>query len=220
MILYSAIYGGGHPFDELPFIEKTLAVEHPDELDAPGILVIWGGEDISPTLYNKAVSSYTHATHRISRRDAIEAALCKKAIEKDIPIIGVCRGAQLLCALAGGHLIQHVTHHGGRHMVELKGGGMVMTNSIHHQMMYPFNVEHEMRGWISRHLSGVHVDVSDDGLEFINGLDANQPEPEYVYFPKIKGFAIQWHPEGMASTSEANKFLLKDIEQEISKWKD
>ncbi len=212
MILYSAYYSGSHPFDKLKGITGVVQVTHPTELKEPGILVIWGGEDISPSLYNKPVSSYTGASERMSRRDSVEYLLAKKAIELGMPIIGVCRGAQLLCAMAGGTLIQHVNNHGGSHIVKTSEGMDIRVNSIHHQMMYPFNVQHEMRAWIEHHRSDVHIDVKENGNEFNNRPPV---EPEYVYFPTVKGFAVQWHPEMMSEGTPANKYILSDIEKEL-----
>lgn len=212
MKLYMALWGGGHPFNNLPF-DGEMVVRDPKELEKnDGTLIIWGGADISPSIYNKAVSRKTHADARLSIRDAQEVALMKRAIELGMPIIGVCRGAQLLCALAGGHLIQHVNRHGGTHVVKTYDGQHIVTNSIHHQMMYPFNVEHELRAYMERPLSDVHIDVDETG----NDVDVNIPvEPEYVYFPKIKGYAVQWHPEGMQFNSPANQWLLRDLQKGI-----
>ncbi len=212
MILYSAYYSGNHPFDMLNRITGVVKVTHPDELKEQGILVIWGGEDISPSLYKKPVSSFTGAGPYASRRDAVEAGLAKRAIELGMPIIGVCRGAQLLCALAGGHLIQHVNNHGGNHVVKTSVGKDIKVNSIHHQMMYPFNVKHELRAWLEHHRSDVHIDVNERGDEFNNKPPV---EPEYVYFPDVKGFAVQWHPEMMSPDSPANQYILNDIETQL-----
>ena len=212
MKLYSAYYHGAYPFDALPNITNILSIQSPEEMKENGILVLWGGEDISPSIYNKPVSSHTWAGAKLSKRDVVEVELAKAAIEKGLPIIGVCRGAQLLCALAGGTLIQHVNNHGGRHPVVTKDKEYISVNSIHHQMMNPFNVKHEMRAWIENHRSDVHIDVDDAGTEFNASIPV---EPEYVYFPEIKGFAIQWHPEGMAFNSPANQYILNDISKTL-----
>jgi gamma-glutamyl-gamma-aminobutyrate hydrolase PuuD len=122
----------------------------------------------------------------------------QRAKELDVPIIGVCRGAQMLCALAGGFLIQDVTAHGRSHMATTSKGDMFQVSSLHHQMMYPFEVEHEMLAWASRPQSAHYLDV-DTPIEV-------KIEPEAVWFPKVKGFAIQWHPEFMDSGCTATKY--------------
>lgn len=213
MKLYSAYYSGGYPFEQLSFIDETITITEPDEITEEGVLVLWGGEDISPAIYNKPRSQHTGARDVLSRRDLMEVALAKRAIERGMPIIGVCRGAQMLCGLAGGHLIQHVRHHGGRHTVTTFDGKKIQTNSIHHQMMYPFNVKHELRAWLPHPLSDIHVDVQDNGDEFDRKDMA--VEPECVYFPEIKGHAVQWHPEMMQPNSEANAWFLNTLEKDI-----
>lgn len=178
-------YGTGRrePFDVIYGAEKSVT---PADILAGSVdaLVIWGGEDISPSLYKEPVNG-AHAGVNLSTRDVIENAVCLAAISKGIPIIGVCRGAQLLCALAGGKLYQHVSGHMGNHGIVTKDGKEYTTSSIHHQMMDVRAMrkdEYEMIAWSRLSLS-----------KEVNG----DVEPEIVYFPKIKGLAIQGHPEFM-----------------------
>lgn len=178
-------YGTGRrePFDTLFGAEKQVS---PSDIMAGSVdaLVIWGGEDISPSLYNEPVNG-AHAGPHLSTRDVVENSVCKAAIAKGIPIIGVCRGAQLLCALAGGKLFQHVTGHHGSHRITTKDNVEYVTSSIHHQMMdvKPLPAEdYEMIAWSKESLA-----------KEVDG----EIEPEIVYFKKIKGLAIQGHPEFM-----------------------
>lgn len=166
-------------------------------------LVIWGGEDISPSLYGDTVSRFTGARDSLSYRDRVESQAVMAAQERSIPIIGVCRGAQLLCAVAGGRLIQHVENHGWSHHISTFDNKKVVTSSCHHQMMFPFGVDHKIIAWSSKNISPC----------YINGSNLNDPEmegqvePEIVWFPKIKGLAIQGHPE-FHSDPENDPFVL------------
>lgn len=206
MRLVSAFYQEYYPFDNLPVITSVEWFNEPEKLTKNDVLVVWGGGDISPSLYNKPVGKRTSASATPSLRDKVEWKMMNGAKEQGIPIIGVCRGAQMLCALAGGHLIQDVNNHGGSHMVTTPNGEMFMTNTIHHQMMYPFDVKHEMLASIAK-LATRYVEVDDE---------VEMPcEPEYVYFPEVKGFAIQWHPEGMRANSEATKYIFKTIMERL-----
>jgi putative glutamine amidotransferase len=207
MRLVSAIYSDYYPFDQLPIVKEVATTTLPAELKKGDLLVVWGGADISPTMYNRAVGKYTGADSHLSKRDHIEWELMKRAKELNIPIIGVCRGAQMLCALAGGFLIQHVEKHSGQHVVLTIDGEELITNSIHHQMMYPWGVDHKMLASIKTKLSKVHLDVD-------THVDIEE-EPEYVYFPKVKGFAVQWHPEMMRAESPATQFVFKTILEEL-----
>ena len=207
MRLVSAIWADYHPFVTLNAVNSTFCTEDPDEMQRSDILVSQGGGDIHPRLYNKGRSRFSGAYEMPSNRDRAEWALMKRAVELDIPIIGICRGAQMLCALAGGYLIQHVNNHGGRHFVMTNDNQAFQVNSIQHQMLYPFDVEHEMVAWCPSQLSDVHYDVD---------TDVQIPvEPEFVYFPQIKGYAIQWHPEMMDAATPANVYVLNFINQRV-----
>lgn len=201
--LVSAIYNDYGPFDRSGLFNDYVATKNPDDLKEGDCLVVWGGADISPTLYNKEPSLRTYASAKLSSRDAIEWALMQRAKELNLPIIGVCRGAQMLCALAGGFLIQDVDNHFSHHDVTTFDGYEITVNSIHHQMMYPFDVKHEMLASCKIPRSKHHLDVH-DFLEI-------KEEPEFVYFPEIRGFAIQWHPEIMSYKSNATQFIFQEL---------
>lgn len=203
MKLVSAMYDCFYPFQEMGLFSDYKIGMHPDDLDKDSCLVVWGGSDISPTLYNKPVSRATHAEERLSHRDAVEWELMKGAKELGIPIIGICRGAQMLCALAGGFLIQDVTNHGSAHYATTSDGKVLKVSSLHHQMMYPWEVDHVLVAQSKHRLSRHYMDV-DTFVEV-------PCEPEFVYFPKERGIAIQWHPEYMDVECEANNFVKEQV---------
>jgi len=209
MNLASCRYGTGrfYPFDEMGIFNNYKDVNSPNDLDKADCLVVWGGADISPSLYNRPVSKYCHADEKPSMRDAYEWACMKRAKELGIPIIGICRGAQMLCALAGGHLIQHVEGHGRSHSVVTVDGREFKTNSMHHQMMYPWDVEHVMVAWSKEHQSKVHLDVDENVNVAL--------EPEFVYFPKVRGAAIQWHPEFMSEDQPSTEYIAKWLKENL-----
>jgi gamma-glutamyl-gamma-aminobutyrate hydrolase PuuD len=173
----------------------VVPVTQPEEMtEFDSALVIWGGADISPELYNHPTSRRTSAYAK--RRDEVEWALIQEAISMELPIIGVCRGAQMLCAAAGGYLLQDVRNHAGpHHAVYTADGKEFYTNSIHHQMMVPNDVEHEMVAWTKSSIGAPYLYKDDKTFE--PGPEMEWVEPEFVYFSKIDGYAIQWHPEAM-----------------------
>ncbi len=69
-------------------------------------VVIAGGADVAPELYD----AERHPTVQASRpdRDAIEVALARATAELDVPVLGICRGMQVMAVAAGGRLEQHV----------------------------------------------------------------------------------------------------------------
>lgn len=207
MRLLAAKYGTGtfYPFQEHKMFSDYAIANNPDDITPDDCLVVWGGADISPSLYNKETSRFTHADDRPSMRDNYEWALMQRAKELDIPIIGVCRGAQMLCALAGGFLIQDVTNHGRSHKVETYDGKVLNVSSVHHQMMYPWPVAHKILAWSKQKQSTHYKDVN---------TDVNVPvEPEFVYFPTVRGLAVQWHPEFMDENAEATMYVNAKVKE-------
>jgi len=208
MRLVSACWAEFSPFHLINGVNSHIGSSDPNDLKPGDVLIVWGGGDIHPSLYNKMMSSKSGAYETPSQRDMTEWTMMQRARELNIPIIGVCRGAQMLCALVGGYLIQHVENHGGTHEVTTYDNKQMMVNSIHHQMLYPFDVQHEMIAWASPSRSRIHLDVD---------TDVDMPlEPEFVYFPQVEGFAIQWHPEMLPIDCTANKYVLKFINERIS----
>ena len=213
--MMKVLYSGYYPSNCYPFgvLAKTIEVaDTPDDMtEQDSALVIWGGSDISPSLYSHPQS---RTTHPAPHRDAAEWALIQHAISMDIPIIGVCRGAQMLCAAAGGFLIQDVRNHAGRnHRATTYDGQEIIVNSIHHQMLgIPKEVDHELLAWSTENLSNKYIWKDDQEYFPEEGFR----EPELVVFPAIKGFAIQWHPEAMNHNSQATQFILKEYNERFT----
>ncbi|MGK4585598.1 gamma-glutamyl-gamma-aminobutyrate hydrolase family protein [Kitasatospora sp. HPMI-4] len=74
-------------------------------------LLLAGGPDIDPARYGAAPHPRTDRPHTL--RDTWESALLAGALERDLPVLGVCRGLQLLNVAHGGTLIQHLPDHLG-----------------------------------------------------------------------------------------------------------
>lgn len=214
MTLGYAEYGptnGIGPFRAL--FNTRVNLRYANNLNACDAIVLWGGTDISPSLYNEVPYRYSGPAQP-SDRDTFEWALIDAAVEKKIPIIGVCRGAQMLCAYAGGKLIQDVSgHSNGNHSISTENSGEFIITSCHHQMMYPYDVNHKLLAWSKIHRSNVYNPTD---TQHSAELDKRLvQEPEVVYFPDINGFAIQCHPEWHTSGSEMafNSWMLGQIKQ-------
>ena len=178
------------PFDKIFEEKRNIASDGFDDVDC---VVFWGGEDIHPSLYNEDAHPFNQSRGKYpSSRDEFEWKAMSYCRINDIPMIGVCRGAQMMCAKAGGFLIQDVSGHGSQHTVKTLEGEVFGVTSCHHQMMYPFDVEHELIAWstnnMSRHYGGAK------GVDLALMMQ-KRVEPEIVYFPRLNGLAIQGHPE-------------------------
>ena len=84
--------------------DAALAGDYLDRIDA---LVVTGGAfDVDPALYG---AGDRHATVTLKEgRTAAELALTRGALQRDMPVLGICGGQQLLAVALGGTLIQHI----------------------------------------------------------------------------------------------------------------
>ncbi|MDO5644170.1 MAG: gamma-glutamyl-gamma-aminobutyrate hydrolase family protein [Dermabacter sp.] len=82
---------------------EEWSAEEVADLDA---LVLTGGTDLSPALYGKAPLATDFAPS--SERDAFEIALVRAAIDLRLPVLGICRGLQIINVARGGSLVQHL----------------------------------------------------------------------------------------------------------------
>jgi putative glutamine amidotransferase len=95
---------GGRPLlvpPTLDGIEETL-----DALDA---VVFTGGSDLDPALYGE--QSHAETVGVVRKRDDAELALLRAALDRDMPVLGICRGIQVLNVGLGGDLEQHLEGH-------------------------------------------------------------------------------------------------------------
>jgi putative glutamine amidotransferase len=74
-----------------------------DRLDA---IVFAGGADIDPDIYGEVPHGESTGTR--PERDAGEIPLMRAALDRDLPLLGICRGMQLLAVVSGGSLVQHL----------------------------------------------------------------------------------------------------------------
>jgi len=207
MKIYSALYNDGAHLEKFGDVET---VYHPAHLETKNsILILHGGQDISPAIYNHKPSRWTQAEEQMSPRDLSEVLLAERAIELGIPIFGICRGAQLACALAGGSLIQHVNGHGGgHHGVVTSDGKTYETSTCHHQMMNPWETKHELLAWSSPAKSNIYIVEHEELIDM-------EKEPEVVFFPEIKALAIQGHPEWMQKSTDFVQYCLTLVKEKL-----
>ena len=198
--LFSAGWKGNDPFGRFKNVE---AIFDPDQLHTGGVLILWGGEDISPSLYGQTVVK-ARAPANPSKRDAQEVALFKAAVKLGIPIIGVCRGAQLACALSGGTLYQHIAggHHSDHPIMTYKDQ-VVWTSSCHHQALNLKNVEHDLLAWDKDRMVTAYTDTASEDVII----------PEVAVLRATNTFAIQGHPEWMNPLDPFVQWCSNEIQE-------
>jgi hypothetical protein len=168
---------------------------YPYELSPPDkdtVLLFEGGTDVNPSLYGEDIGKYTNQPD--IKRDANEYDMLMQAQTGRARVLGICRGAQFLCAFAGGTIIQHVDGHSRGHKIKTIDNYILHDESEHHQMMCPFGLsdpEYRMLAWSLPRRSHKYL----DGVNCEIPIKVLPKEPEAVWFSKIQGLALQGHPE-------------------------
>lgn len=165
-----------------------------DLLDAIDGLLLTGGNDIAAAAYD----AEPHAEAEVPdvERDAFEAVLVRRAVERGVPVLGICRGMQVLNVAFGGTLTQHLpeshgshdhrrttgTFEGNDHLVILDDGSLVARVAGERVHRVP-----------SHHHQA--VDRVGDGF-VLTGRAEGDGVAEAIERPG-DGFAlgVQWHPE-------------------------
>ena len=200
---------GGVPV-MLPLTDDPAVIAR--ALDAVDGLVVTGGQDVDPARYGEGDPAARALCGELCpARDAMEALLVPAAVERDLPLLGICRGIQALNVALGGALwqdlpAQHpssVEHHGqppyhepvhvaevlpGTPLAAVVGEGPLPVNSYHHQALR---------------------DVA-PGLEVM--ARAADGVVEAVWRPASRFcWAVQWHPEFMHEVDEPSRKIFSAL---------
>ncbi|MDQ6747008.1 MAG: gamma-glutamyl-gamma-aminobutyrate hydrolase family protein [Candidatus Dormibacteraeota bacterium] len=181
-----AVRGGGGVPVLLPPIPDAAAalVEH---LDA---LVLAGGNDLDPASYGAQAHPATANTR--PERDAAELALVRAALQRNLPVLAICRGMQLLNVAAGGDLIQHLPDLLGDERHQPKPGSF----AVHEVRLSPGSRAAAVLGDSLEVASCHHQGVGRLG----DGLSVSGRAPDGVVEAiemQQRDFVlgVQWHPE-------------------------
>jgi putative glutamine amidotransferase len=174
--------------------DRGLVARPDDVLDVLDGLVLAGGADIDPSSYGAERNRCTLNTR--PERDVVEIALARCALERDLPLLGICRGMQLLNVACGGTLIQHLPDDLG-HTDHRRSLGS-FDNADHDVRLRPGSLAARAAGETvhatkSHHHQG--VDRLGDGL-VATGWSVLDDLVEAIEAPE-RSFAlgVQWHPE-------------------------
>ncbi|MDV3427177.1 MAG: gamma-glutamyl-gamma-aminobutyrate hydrolase family protein [Bacillota bacterium] len=196
--------------DGLPFIIPFTKNEEDisriaEEFDG---FLFTGGQDIDPEIYGEEKLPFCGRIH--SGRDNLELRLLEKIVQKDKPLLGICRGLQLLNAVLGGTLYQDLNiqrkektllHHQNHpynqpvHKVKINENSKlgdifnekeIKVNSLHHQAVKKLADKLKTAA------------ISEDGII------------EAAYMPDKKFITgVQWHPEFLYLQDELSRRLFK-----------
>ncbi len=174
------------PPDEAAVAEPDLLL---DRVDA---LLLAGGADLDPGSYGAEPHAETKGTW--PERDRFELALTRRALERDMPVLGICRGMQLLNVALGGSLDQHLPESTGSKAHRSLAG----TFSEHRVRLDPESLACSAAGTegfavFSHHHQG--VDRVGEGLA-VSGWSLDDDLVEAIELPgKRFALGVIWHPE-------------------------
>lgn len=206
--VFKPLFDMSYIVNSAPEFHQVFAKESKEESRI--VVLFGGGADVHPSLYNAKRSRYNAASSSPTDRDMLELAAFKTAKKYDVGMLGICRGAQLICGLSGGTLYQHVVGHGVGHNLVTNEGEVFRVSSAHHQMMRPDNIKHEILAYSQEVISRVHLDENDKEVKV-------KEEPEVVWFPETKGLALQYHPEFMSPDSRGYKYAQELVTKYLLK---
>jgi putative glutamine amidotransferase len=194
----------------IPLILPPSADWHREILDILDGLIVSGGEDVEPQRYGQEPHPTVQWVDPV--RDEFELEVVRYAFDRDRPLLGVCRGAQVLNVAAGGTLVQDLASqhpnlashtqdqlHTVTHAVELApatrlraaiGAGSLSVNSGHHQAIHTVSARLKPVAW-----------ASDGVIEA-----AESPDRTWIV-------GVQWHPEMLYAEHVEHRRLFEALVQ-------
>ncbi len=181
-------------------LSKEDFLKNPDQYK---LILFTGGEDVNPAFYGH--TSPERLCGYNSKRDIEEKKVFDLALANNIPMTGICRGAQFLNAMSGGTMMHHITNHGGKnHYITTKSNTEMHVTSTHHQMCVVSD-DGFVVGYAKNNMSEVYCGDKDLRIDYVG------PEVEAIYYPKTKVFAVQYHPEYMPVDSDGYTWFQEGV---------
>ena len=157
-----------------------------ERLDA---VVFAGGADLDPGLYGE--EPHPETTGLRPERDAAEVPLMKAALDRDVPLLGICRGMQVLAVVRGGSLVQHLPDAVGHERHRPAPG----TYGMHDVRLETGSLAHRLLGDHVSAPSYHHQGLASSGDLAVTGW-ADDGTPEVVEDPSLRfALGVLWHPE-------------------------
>ena len=184
------------PYDYVRAVERAggrAVLVPPDDkgieevLDALDGLIFSGGNDLEPQGYGADAHPATIGTN--PERDRGELALLQSALERDLPVLAICRGFQVLNVARGGDIVQHLPD--------------VVGHEEHREVLGEFS-EHAVRVDPSSRISEVHGAVKSHHHQALGRVGAGLREVAWAEDGTVEGLedpdkpflvGVLWHPE-------------------------
>jgi putative glutamine amidotransferase len=200
-----AVQDGGGMALVLP-VDPELVKDPGQALDLIDGLMLIGGADIDPGSYGEEAHPETVDT--VPERDAFEIALTRAAIGRDIPVLGICRGMQLINVARGGTLHQHVPERYGHHEHRRVVGSF--DGADHDVLLAEGSLAARAAGELTHATKSHHhqgVQRLGDGL-VVSGRSTLDELPEAIELPDRRFvLGVQWHPEADTASRVIGAFV-------------
>lgn len=187
---------GGMPVFVPPTDDSGLISATIDRCEA---MVLLGGGDVDPAKYGRTENARLYSVD--PALDDFEMVAVRRAIERDIPILAICRGHQLLNVALGGTLIQHIAtaeHH---------------RDAIHHVDVVPDSRIAVAMGTMSPAVHCFHHQAIENVAEALRVVavhpDGTIEAVEHREASWIVG--VQWHPEDNAAEDASQQALFDEL---------
>src|ERR1700689_3142102 len=203
------------PYEEALRGAGIESVRNPKSLDSLDGLLLTGGTDVNPVHYGQGRLRYSEWPD--DQRDALELKLVREALAADLPVLGICRGLQLLNVALDGTLIQHLPTT-NVHRVRPKGAESGRHPAAHQIHVAPETQLAEIIGAGEHEVNSRHHQAVDRlGRGLIVSATADDGVIEAIEKPGAAfAVAVQWHPEDRVFVNEADRKLFTALAEALA----